>query len=157
MPASLRCALLSGFVALAAAGCAAASATAVYAAPTHPALPGPTGGVLRVTLALLIVVAAVFAAGWLTRRLHGGSAARSGALQVLAQLPLGPRERAVLIRAGSEQLLLGVANGSVRMLHVLAGAVAPQDGEGGTPLPAAGEAATPQPTFKSLLLKSLGR
>ena len=151
----LRCAALSGFIALVAARAGHAAATASFAAPAHQALPGPAGSALRVTFALIIVVAAVFAAGWLTRRMHGGSGTRSGALQVLAQLPLGPRERAVLVRVGSEQLLLGVANGSVRTLHVLPLAAVGESSPGAAALAPANQPA-PQ-TFRSLLLKSLGR
>jgi flagellar protein FliO/FliZ len=35
----------------------------------------------------------------------------------VAQLSLGTRERAVLVRVGGQELLLGVAAGSVRTLH----------------------------------------
>ena len=39
-------------------------------------------------------------------------------IQVLGSVKVGSREKIVLLRAGEEQLLVGVAAGSVRTLHV---------------------------------------
>jgi flagellar protein FliO/FliZ len=77
-----------------------------------------------------------------------GSAAR-GALDVIADLPLGPKERAVLVRVGKTQLLIGVAPGRVTTLHVLAEPV-----DVASPLAAAG---AERPSFHALLMKSLGK
>jgi len=102
------------------------------------------------------VLAAVFAAAWFSRRMHGVGSSRSSALEVIAQLPLGPRERAVLVRVGTQQVLLGVASGNVRALHVLsadAASLSGTDEAGGSAAPSALQ----RPTFKSLLLKSLGK
>lgn len=125
---------------------------APFAAASAPVTLSSAGGVLRVALALLVVLAAVFAAGWLSRRLRGFGPARGEQLELLAQLPLGPRERAVLLRVGTQQLLLGVAPGSVSTLHVLA----PSAGEtaGATTNAATG---TELPSFRALLLRSLGK
>lgn len=151
-------------LALASAACAAASASAasgtatMFAAPAHQGLPGPAGGLARVTLALLVVLAAVFAAAWFSRRMHGAGGTRSSSLEVIAQLPLGPRERAVLIRVGAHQVLVGVANGSVRALHVLAQAELPAaTGVAPTAPAAPGNEPGQRPTFKALLLRSLGK
>jgi len=109
---------------------------------------------LRVTLALILVLGAVFATAWFMRRVRGLGGASGTGLEVLGQVSLGARERAVLIRVGERQILIGVAPGNVRTLHVLeAGA--------STTAPSAPSAAPPdlalRPTFKSLLLKSLGK
>jgi flagellar protein FliO/FliZ len=146
------------------AGAHTADPAAAFAVPTRPgALPSAAGGLLRVALALLVVVAAIFGAGWLSRRVHGTSGARHPGLEVLAQLPLGPRERAVLIRVGAQQLLVGVAGGCIRTLHVCesgsvaAGNTAPE-GAGADALAAAvGTPMAARPSFKALLLKSLGK
>jgi flagellar protein FliO/FliZ len=126
-------------------------------------MPGQAGSLVRVTVALIVVLAAVFAAAWFSRRMHGVGTSRSAALEVIAQLPLGPRERAVLVRVGAQQVLLGVASGNVRALHVLpanAAALSASDEAVGTSASTetgvAGPAAQ-RPTFKSMLLKSLGK
>ncbi|HEY4972773.1 MAG TPA: flagellar biosynthetic protein FliO [Steroidobacteraceae bacterium] len=130
-----------------------------FAAPVQQAAPGSAGGMLRVVLALIVVLAAVLAAAWLARRMRALSGGGGSAnLEMLAQLPLGTRERAVLLRVGDCQVLIGVAAGSVRTLHVLPrpslpAAQAPMSNANVAPV---GEAAT-RPSFKALLLKSLGK
>ncbi len=133
---------------------------APFAAPEPVAPPSPGGGTLRVVLALALVVGAIYAAAWLMRRLRGAGSAGAGNLQVIGQVGLGARERAVLLRAGDQQVLLGVANGSVRFLCEVRGgdfpAPAPTE-------PAAGPSHEPspgapqRPTFRDLLLRSLGK
>jgi flagellar protein FliO/FliZ len=136
----------------------AASATP-FAAPVQPVVPSAAGGLLRVTVALLVVLAAVLAAAWLARRMRAiGGAGSSASLELLAQLPLGTRERAVLVRVGDRQLLLGVAVGNVRTLHVFEPATAAVNAASMAQPGEAGAGADPvHPSFKSLLLKSLGK
>ena len=136
-----------------------AVAAAIFAAPTMPAAAGTSGaagGLLRVTVALLVVLAAVLGTAWLTRRVRRFSGNANGGLEVLAQLSLGSKERAVLVRVGERQLLLGVGSGGVRTLHVLdapAPGAAPAAGA-----PATAPATAPmRPNFKELLLRSLGK
>jgi flagellar protein FliO/FliZ len=159
-----RCAALGAATVLGAAGLAqaaaatavgaAAAASAPFAAPTHVALPSTAGGLVRVMLALMLVLAAIFTAAWLSRRVRSVGGARSSSLDVLAQLPLGPRERAVLIRVGGQQLLIGVATGCIRTLHVLESATAAADAGAAV---AVGPGLPQRPSFKALLLKSLGK
>lgn len=135
---------------------AAAAPARVFASPdvAGAAATGAAGHTLQMTLALLLVLALVFALAWFARRLR--SATRPGALaiEILAQAALGAKERAILVKVGRNQMLLGVAPGSVRMLHLL--------GEGEA-LPAVTESnATPgtdvtAPGFAELLRRSLGR
>ncbi|MBN8440749.1 MAG: flagellar biosynthetic protein FliO [Thauera sp.] len=67
---------------------------------------------------LAVVVALLLACLWAIKRLTAprGSA---GAMRVLGAVPVGPRERVVLLDLGSKVLVLGVAPGSVSTLHVL--------------------------------------
>jgi flagellar protein FliO/FliZ len=124
---------------------------ATFAAPTQFTAPSAGFGVMRMVLALLLVLAAVYAAAALLRRLRVQGSAGSAELQVVSQVALGARERAVLLRAGSQQLLVGVAPGSVRLLCTLAEPAA-SPGTGG----AAGTQPT-MPNFRELLRRSLGR
>jgi flagellar protein FliO/FliZ len=93
----------------------------MFAAPqTAPAAhAGGLGGLGEVTLALLLVLGAVFALAWALKRVRAFSARVGTAVEVLAQVPLGQKERAVLLKVGATQLLLGVAPGRVNTLYVL--------------------------------------
>jgi flagellar protein FliO/FliZ len=128
-----------------------AASSTPFAAPEQIAPSSATGGFLRVIVALLVVLGAVIVAARLARRMRGLSGGSSSALEVLGQLSLGARERAVLIRVGERQLLIGVAQGSVRTLHVFDDLVLPPAASDG---PVTTSSA---PSFKALLLKSLGK
>lgn len=117
--------------AVAAAGLAAAALPPVAgAAEIAPGVQGQA--IVRILVALLAIVGLILAGGWLLRRHAGGRATASGQMRVLGALPVGQRERVVLVQIGQTQLLLGVAPGRVQTLHVLE-----------TPVAGVGEAATP--------------
>ena len=75
-------------------------------------------GLGQMLFGLAAVVALLLACLWAIKRLTAprGSA---GAMRVLGAVPVGPRERVVLLDLGSKVLVLGVAPGSVSTLHVL--------------------------------------
>lgn len=150
-----RARLLYGCLALAACIGAWADPKAViashpFAAPQISTAPAaaPLGGLGQVTFALLLVLAAVFVVAWLVRRVRGFGNRVGGAIDVLADIPLGQKERAVLLKVGQTQILLGVAPGQVSTLHVLA-----------EPLELSKPAAAidGRPNFRALMLRSLGK
>jgi flagellar protein FliO/FliZ len=140
----------------------AAEADKPFAAPQvaeRVATPS-AGSLVQVTLSLVLVLAAVFAAAWLTRRLKTLGRFGSGPIEVIADVSLGAKERAVLVQVGGQQLLLGVAPGRVSTLHVLDEPVAADQLRAKTSHAAThmeGAAGSPQrPDFKSILKRSLG-
>jgi flagellar protein FliO/FliZ len=66
-----------------------------------------------VVLSLVLVVGFIFAAAWVVRRMPLGLGRGNGPLKVLAALPLGPRERLVLVEARGEELLIAVSPAGV--------------------------------------------
>ena len=122
----------------------------VFAAPgAVSSVPGTgVAGLGQVTLALCIVLGAIFLCAWLARRMRNISSGRAGAVSVVAEVRLGPKERAVLLQVGNTQLLVGVAPGQISALHVLAEPLPPQ-----APVTPGNEGLA----FKSLLRKSLGK
>ena len=66
-----------------------------------------------VVLSLVLVVGFIFAAAWVVRRMPLGMGRSNGPLKVLAALPLGPRERLVLVEARGEELLIAVSPAGV--------------------------------------------
>jgi flagellar protein FliO/FliZ len=69
--------------------------------------------------ALAAVLGLILALGWAVRRFGRLPGGAKGAVRVLGGVALGARERAVLVAVGPTRLLLGVAPGQVRTLHVL--------------------------------------
>ena len=125
----------------------------MFAAPTASAAPTSGGGLAEVTLALLAIVALIAGLAWVMKRTRGFGTAGRDRIQVLSERALGPKERCVLVRVGATEILVGVAAGSVNTLHVFPeGAVTQLPVE--TPAP---ESTPDTPTFKSLLMRSLGK
>lgn len=88
--------------------------------PTVPmAAPLSLGGMFQVLFGLLLVLAAVAATAWLLRRFSLGQNVMGNAVRVVGGVPLGPRERLVLVEVGETWLLLGVAPGQVNALHTM--------------------------------------
>jgi len=143
---------------------AAESRFAVPADPT-PAAVGGAASLMQVTASLALVLAVVFAAGWMVRRLRGLGRFGAGAIVVVADVAVGAKERAVLVQVGERQVLLGVAPGRVNMLHVLDEPVRIEGRRGGDLMPGpsadgstAAGATRPDghPDFKAILKRSLG-
>lgn len=90
-----------------------APTVALAADPMVPVAANPWG----LVLGLLFLLALVVGGWWLVRRMGGISVGGNRQLRVLASLPVGPRERVVIVEIADEQWALGVAPGRVSLLH----------------------------------------
>lgn len=122
----------------------------LFAAPAAAAHGAASGGT-EITITLLVVVGFLAALAWFAKRLRGGFTTNGGArIQVLGAQSLGPKERAVLVRVGETDILVGVSASNVNTLHVFpAGS--------NTEAPVAPVGKPNQPDFKALLMKALGK
>ena len=76
----------------------------------------PGGGMLaQLTVGLAVVLAALLGLTWLLRRY---ALPQGGAIQVISALPLGSRERLLLIEVDRVRLLIGVTASQIQALHV---------------------------------------
>jgi flagellar protein FliO/FliZ len=129
----------------------------LFAAPPagHVAGPAASGSLSQVTIALAVVLAFVFVAAWAMRHLRKlNLSGNTQQIQIVAQVALGSKERAVLIRVNEMQVLVGVAPGRVTALHTFSAPVDPGIAQAEA-LPAV-PASPSAPTFQTLLKKSLG-
>lgn len=79
-----------------------------------------TGGMIKITLSLLLVLAAIVAVAWLLKRMNVAQQGRGNLLKVIGSVAVGQRERVVLVEIGETWLLVGVGPGQIRTLHTLA-------------------------------------
>lgn len=102
---------------------AVAAATFVPAAIAQqaaaPPATGLSGGLVQATFGLAAVLALIWGAAWLVRRLTPAAGSVGSAIRIVAAQSVGPRERVVLIEVGEQWLLVGVAPGQVNALQVL--------------------------------------
>lgn len=117
---------------------------ALALAPTAlPAADVNVGGeLLRVVLSLAAVVALIFVAGWLSRRLQVRGRPGGRRIRCVEAMAVGARDRVLLLDADGKRLLVGVGPGGMRTLHVYDSAPAEPvavEQPGAPPLPAFGE------------------
>lgn len=89
------------------------------AAKTPPKV-GSGAHLLNVTLGLIAIIALIYVLSQFVKRFGSGSFSNNSQLKILSSMPLGTRERIVLIDAGGQQLLLGITPTSINTLHVFA-------------------------------------
>lgn len=73
---------------------------------------------VNVTLALMGIIGLIFAISWFVKRFSQGAFSANAHIKILSAMPLGARERIVLIEAGGQQLLLGITSTNINTLHV---------------------------------------
>lgn len=91
------------------------------ALPRQTASVVSSSDVLQWLVALLLVLGVFLLSVWLLRKSGSLGFAGKGQLAILAGLPLGMREKLVLVKVGEKQLLLGVSSGRIDKLLELDG------------------------------------
>ena len=112
--------------------------TAALCSPAAPALAGAAGqgpvlnstNIIDTVGGLAVVLGLLLGMAWLVKRFMVTPGISKGRIQVVGGVSLGPRERAVIVEVEGQRLLLGVAQGNVRMLHRLPEADAADEGFG---------------------------
>jgi flagellar protein FliO/FliZ len=115
--------------------------------------------VVQMVFSLIAVVAIILGLAWMTRRMQLMRGAAGSELSVRASLPVGLKERVVIVEAQGQQFLIGVAPGQVSILKALG--PAPQEPAGRVPGSSADGAPPTNPGFGEAfaiqLNKLLGR
>ncbi|WP_243047636.1 flagellar biosynthetic protein FliO [Dyella sp. RRB7] len=93
------------------------------------------GELVRVLLSLCGIVALIFAAGWLSRRLQARATPGGRRLRCVETMAVGARDRLLLVDADGKRLLIGVGPGGMRALHVYEGTTSAPEAPGANPPP----------------------
>lgn len=99
--------------------------SAAYAAEgTRPAYTPPpavsSGNIVQIIFSLLLVLAAIVLVAWLLKRMNVAQHSPGKLLKVLGAVPLGQRERIVLVEVNDTCLVVGIGPGQIRTLHTFA-------------------------------------
>ncbi len=78
-----------------------------------------SGYLMQLVGGLLVVLVSIVVLAWFAKRFNRLQTSSDGSLQIIGGISMGARERVVLVRAGDEQILLGVSPGRINALHVL--------------------------------------
>jgi len=78
------------------------------------------GYMLQLVLGLVIVIACIVVLAWLAKRMNRLQSSTGDMLKIIGGISVGTREKVVLLQVGSQQLLIGVSQGNISKLHLLA-------------------------------------
>lgn len=80
----------------------------------------PGSPLLQVSGALALIIAVIFIAAWLAKRMgFAGKNAQARGLKVSASVSVGPRERVVIVDVDDARLVVGVTPSQINLLHTL--------------------------------------
>jgi len=85
----------------------------------QPALKTDSGKhLISVFMGLAVIIVLILALGWIVRRFSQGGIFTQSSIKVVAALPMGTRERLVVVDIAGQQILLGVTATQINKLHV---------------------------------------
>ena len=84
---------------------------------------------VSVALSLLAVLAVIFIVAALLRRLNNSWPVMQQDMRIIRSLPLGPRQKLVVVELQGRQLLLGVTEQNIRLLSTLTQQLPPVAGK----------------------------
>lgn len=83
-------------------------------------MPFDSDGLTSLSLTIGLIVLLLWGAVWALRRLRPGAGGGGGDCAIIRALPLGPRERLLVVQIGGKHLVVGIGATSVSLLCELA-------------------------------------
>lgn len=84
----------------------------------NPLASGEHNYLWQLLTGMVLVLMAIAALTWLLKKINRLPNKGQDALDIVASLSVGPRERLLIVRSGNARILLGVAPGQIASLHV---------------------------------------
>ncbi len=72
---------------------------------------------LKAILGLIAVVALIFAIAWFVKRFTGLAVSNQQQMRIISAIPVGAKERIALIEVADKQLLVGITQHNINLLH----------------------------------------
>jgi flagellar protein FliO/FliZ len=88
---------------------------------------------LQMLAGLAVVIAAIGGCAWLARRAGFAQASGGQLMKVVSAMPVGAKERVVIVELGEQWLVLGIAPGRVSTLATLPRGTLPEATTGAQP------------------------
>jgi flagellar protein FliO/FliZ len=94
------------------------NATAPVNNKANTAGPNTAGQLANLLGGLTLILVLIFGLSWFVKRFSQGGFMQNPVFKVVASMPLGTRERLMLVAVGEKQILLGVTATQISNLHV---------------------------------------
>ena len=85
--------------------------------------------VFQILISFVIVIGFILLMAWLMRRTGRFGQGNSQIIKIISTMPLGMREKIMVIEIGEVNIVVGVAPGQIRTLHVLESGIEIRDRE----------------------------
>lgn len=72
---------------------------------------------LRMVFGLMVVLVVILALSWIVKRMNGVAFSSTKGFQYLGGMVVGPKEKVMLLKAGTRYLLIGIGSASITLLH----------------------------------------
>jgi len=86
---------------------------------TEMVTPSPAGGLAKVVVGLLVVLAVIAGVAWLIKQLAVGKTGSYSVARIVGGVSVGTRERVVVVEIGDRWIVVGVAPGHVSGIATL--------------------------------------
>lgn len=87
------------------------------AEPVDTGVPSSGAMVVQILIALAIVSVSILALAWVVKRLGNTSFLQAKGIKIISSMPLGTREKLLVIEVENQKLLLGVTPHSINKIH----------------------------------------
>lgn len=90
---------------------------------SKPVIPAPqkissTSQLASLLGGLMLILVLIFGLSWFVKRFSQGGFMQNSTIKMLSAMPLGTRERLMLVEVGGKHILLGVTAANINTLHV---------------------------------------
>jgi len=76
-----------------------------------------SGAWLNAILGLIAVVSLIFLVAWFVKRFTGLAVSNQQQMRIISAIPVGTRERIALVEVADKQLLVGITQHNINLLH----------------------------------------
>lgn len=105
------------------------SSSPINSTPAHVSKPNTASQLANLLGGLILILILIFGLSWFVKRFSQGGLMQNPVFKVVGSMPLGTRERLMLVSVGDKQILLGVTATQISNLHVFDYPVASVDKE----------------------------
>lgn len=83
---------------------------------SNPSIPSSQDQLIQVSIALVLVLALIYAIAWFIKRKQGVHGISNIPMKTIGVLPMGVKEKIILVEVGGKQILLGMTASNINTL-----------------------------------------
>jgi len=77
--------------------------------------------ITQLVISFFAIIALIIFAAFMLKKSHWFQKNMGGHIEIISSMPLGTKEKLILLQVGPKQLLVGITSGGINTLHVFEG------------------------------------